>query len=248
MDKKQIGLTNILVLVLSMVFTAIAAVMLFVGKFELVYLIYGVCAAAIISGIYMIIKYFNTDAFKNSNEYGFSVGTLIVIVCVCGLIKAKEIASASIIILGLFLLLAGVVVLQYSMDLHRIKAFISSVVLLIAVLILICSVMVILQPLKDKIPYDRVSWWMVLVSGALSLIIDIYTMIRIRLFNKKAQNEENPEDDNKDKDENSEESDKKEENQEASPGSDSSSSQDPCKDDADAAYAEAYGLKDAGDL
>ena len=190
MNKKHLGLTNILVLILSVVFTAIAAVMLFVGKFELVYLIYGICIVAINIGIYMIIKYFTTDAFKNSNEYGFSVGTLIVILSICGLIKAKEIAAASVIILGLFLLLAGVIVLQYSMDLHRIKAFISSVVLLIAVLILICSIMVILQPLSDKIAYDKVSWWMVLVSGALSIVIDIYTMIRIKIFNKKAEQEE----------------------------------------------------------
>lgn len=189
MNKKKIGLTNILVLILGIVFTAIAAVMLFVGQFELVYLIYGISAAAIIYGIVMIIRYFTTDAFKNSNEYGFSVGTLIVIIGVCALIKAKEIASASVIILGLFLLLAGVVVLQYSMDLHRIKAFISSIVLLVSVLIIACSVMVILQPLKDKIQYDTVSWWMVLVSGALSLIIDIYTMIRIKIFKKKMQKE-----------------------------------------------------------
>lgn len=186
-NKQNVGLANIIVIIMSVVFVAMAALRLFVEGIETTYLCYAFCAAAIIVGIYMIVKYFMTDAYKNMNAYGFSIGTLLVILGICGMIRAAKMAEAFILILGIVLLLSGIIILQHALDLRRMADVMWTVALIIASLILICSIMVIIEPFEASIPYDVVVWWMLLAAGGLGIIINVYTMIRIKLFERKAQ-------------------------------------------------------------
>ena len=78
-QNKQSAFGSWIVMILSMVLMIVAALLLFVPQIKLIYMCYFMCSVTMIAGIYMIVRYFMTDAFRNMNEYGFSVGVLIVV-------------------------------------------------------------------------------------------------------------------------------------------------------------------------
>ena len=48
-----------------------------------------------------------------------------------------------------------------------------------------CGVVLILKPTPLQISYEVLIWWIVLISSALGLIVNLYTMIRIALYTHK---------------------------------------------------------------
>jgi len=189
-EKKQTGLTNLVVIIMSVLFAGMSALMIFVEGIAIEYLIYTVCAAAVIVGIVMIVRYFTADAYKNVNAYGFSVGTLLVILGICGLLRVNDMAGAFLVILGIVLLLAGIIMLQHALDLYRMKDVLRIPTMILAVLVLACAIMSILQPFDTMIDYSMAIWWMILVSSGVSFIVNIYTLIKVKLFSKKEKKAE----------------------------------------------------------
>ena len=185
MEKKETGLTNLIVIVMSIIFAGMSALMIFVTGVAIEYLIYAICAAAVIVGIVMIVRYFMTDAYRNMNAYGFSIGTLFVLLGICGFLRASDMAGAFLVILGIVLLLAGIIMLQHSLDLYRMRDVLRIPTMILAIAVLICALMAILQPFKVSIEYSVVIWWMILVVGGISLLVNIYTLIKVKLFDKK---------------------------------------------------------------
>lgn len=193
-EKKSFGATNILVLVISAILIGMASMMIFVEGVKTVYFCYAICIVGIISGICIIVRYFKTDSYKNVNAYGFSIGTMIVILGICGLIRADEMAKGFLVILGIILLFGGVIVLQHSMDLRRMADPVWVFAFIISAIIMICSITVIIRPLQLQIDYERTAWWLLMISGGLSFIINIYTIIRVFLFKKKEEKSETEKD------------------------------------------------------
>ena len=104
---------------------------------------------------------------------------------ICGVVRAEQMAGAFIVILGIVLLLSGIIVMQHSLDLRRMNDVIWIPTIIIACIILLAGIMVTIQPMPQKIKYELIVWWMLLISSILGLIINIYTIIRVSLFKKK---------------------------------------------------------------
>jgi len=184
-EKKQNISTNVYVLIISIALITMSALMLFVEGLKIIFLCYTLCAVAIIAGICMIVRYFITDAYRNVNAYGFSLGTFFVMLGICGMLKASQMSDIFIIILGIILLLSGVIALQHTLDLRRMEDKVWIPALVVALIILICSIVIILQPFSSKINYDLFVWWFTLVSEILALILNLYTLIRVNAIIKK---------------------------------------------------------------
>ncbi len=186
-EKTSRGVTNLVVILTALVFIALSAVVLFMPEvgFKPSYLCYVVGAAVIIVGIVQIVRYFVNDAYRNMNEYGFSIGTLLCILGVCILLRAEVISGVIDLVLGVVVLLMGIVMLQHSLDLKRMSDAVWGLVIVISALVIACGVILILKPSLLQISYDTIIWWVVLISSALGLLVNIYTMIRIALFTHK---------------------------------------------------------------
>jgi uncharacterized membrane protein HdeD (DUF308 family) len=141
--------------------------------------------AVIIVGIVQIVRYFVNDAYRNMNEYGFSIGTLMIILGICVLLRAEVISGVIDLVLGVVVLLMGIIMLQHSLDLKRMNDAVWGLVIVIAALVIACGVVLILKPSPLQISYEVLIWWIVLISSALGLIVNLYTMIRIALYTHK---------------------------------------------------------------
>lgn len=169
---------------MSLMFILVASVLLFIPAVQVIYICYAVCAAMIIIGIYMIVRYFLTDAFRNLNEFGFSFGVLFVILGLCGMLKSASLASSFLVIAGIALLFSGVIMLQFALDLKRMKDVLWVVMLVISVAVTLCSILVILQPFGDRVFYEEYTSYVLFVAGCLCLVVMIYVYVRIRLYEK----------------------------------------------------------------
>lgn len=182
--KKKGSLSTVSVIILSLIFTAVAGLMLFVPGIRLIYLTYAICGLAVVLGIYLIVHYFMTDAFRNTDEYGFSLGVLWVILGICGMIRASVLTQALLPILGMAMILAGVILLQYALDLQRMDDAVWFLGLIFSVLILLCGAIVLVQPFGKKAFFDQYVWYGIFVSGIVEFLFTIYLMIRVHLFKK----------------------------------------------------------------
>lgn len=194
-QKDARGLTNLVVILTAIVFMALSAVVLFMPEmgFKPAYLCYVVGAAVIVVGIVQIVRYFVNDAYRNMNEYGFSIGTLLGILGICILLRADVISGVIDLVLGVVVLLMGIIMLQHSLDLKRMSDAVWGLVIVLAALVIACGVVLILKPSPLQISYDTIIWWIVLVSSVLGLLVNIYTMIRIALYKHSEKKQANQE-------------------------------------------------------
>lgn len=182
---KQSTLSTWLVVGLSLVLLITSALLLFVPEVKLIYICYLICAVIMITGIYMIVRYFMSDAYKNMNEYGFSIGVLVIVLGVCGLIRAEKLASSFVVLFGILLAFSGIIKLQYAMDLKRMKDTVMWYVLLaISVVVLLAAILIITQPFVGKKWFELGTWYAMLVDGGLGLLTVIYMAIRTKLYKK----------------------------------------------------------------
>ena len=165
----------------------IGAVLVFVPGVKVEYLIYILCVALIIGGIYMIVRYFMTESFRNLNEYGFALGTLLVILGICGLVKNLSLTGVFFTGLGLLLLVSAVVKLQYTMDLRSTDNSLWIVALILTAVLTVCSILVVLNPFDTTETYHAFTRWVLLVDGILGVIMVIFLTFSLKRF---TENEE----------------------------------------------------------
>ncbi len=177
------GSANLLVIVMSLVFAAISAVMLFVKGIEPVFIVCVVAGVLLIAGVTMIVRYFVKDEYLNLNAYGFSIGVLMIMLSIVAFLRADSIFEAIVIVLGMVLLTLGIIVMQYSLDLKRMSDAIWGLYIVLATLIILCGMLSLLQP--GSLDYESYVWWAVMISSAISVIVNVHLMIRLAIFNKR---------------------------------------------------------------
>ena len=84
---------NIAIVFMSILLIAVGCIMLFTDAVRMIYFCYGAGACLLVWGIWMISRYFLHKEFQRTTNYGFSVGTLVVILGAIDLIRAQDIAD-----------------------------------------------------------------------------------------------------------------------------------------------------------
>lgn len=157
--------------------------LLFPGA-QMIQIVYAIGIILIVAGIISIVRYFMTESYRRLNCYTFSAGALMVVLGVCALLRAEIVSSYLIICLGVLLLASGVIKLQNALDLEAMKDKAWMVILIIAVAVMICGAVVLLNPFENKNDLNYFTYIMLVVDGALSLFSVIYLTIRLRRFQK----------------------------------------------------------------
>lgn len=180
---------NIAIFILSTFYVILSILLLYIPKLEVVLVCYGICIASIVLGIYYIVKYFVTDCYRNIEEYGFSMGVLFVILGLCGMMRAEKLASVFIVIMGFGLLILGVVLLQYSLDLKRFKDPVWIVEIVLSIGIILGGVVIVTDPFHNAYTKMSYIYYFMLGAGIVSLFSMLYIWIKIHLYNHKMKKE-----------------------------------------------------------
>ncbi len=182
----------ILQIALAVICIALGGALLFVKELNVKIFCNIFCIALIVAGIACIAHFFITGAYRRISEYGFSLGILLVILGVCGFIRAEALSASFGTYTGFLTLLLGVIMIQSTVQLSVMRSGLNIVVFIFSLITLICSVIVIMgiKPILSAIGiFPQLS---LLVSGVLSLISFVVTAITLHK-NKKPAEEAAPE-------------------------------------------------------
>lgn len=145
------------------------------------YVIAGVLVAF---GIFLIVRYFLTESYKNLQQYGFSLGTMLVIVGMIALVRANQMSIYFLFTLGVLMLVASIFKLQNALDLKALSDRSWGFWLLIAIVFAVCAILVIMNPFPAETTHEAFTEWTLLIDGIVSLIGAIYLFFRVRAAKK----------------------------------------------------------------
>lgn len=182
--KKQESSGTLMILFMAIINIVLGIVMLTVEQIQLKNLCYIFTAFLVIFGVGLIVKYFLTESYKNINQYGFSVGILLILLGMCALLKTDELAKNFSVLLGIWLLVSAIIKLQYALDLKALEDFVWAVLLAVAAVMAVCAVLIIVNPFPNNTHLTYFTYIVLIIDGAFSLFATAYLAFRIRKYDK----------------------------------------------------------------
>jgi uncharacterized membrane protein HdeD (DUF308 family) len=180
---------NVAILILSLLLIVLGAVMLVTDTIRIIYFCYGAGGCLLVWGIWLISRYFLHHEFQQTTNYGFAVGTMVVILGAIALIRAGEIAEAIPDYLGVLVLLEGVVMLQNTVQLKNLRGKLWVLCLIFSLLSVMAS-LVILLDIRHLISKQTDLLYLILVvTGVFALISLCLVAICTRRYHKVADRE-----------------------------------------------------------
>lgn len=179
------GVSTALVCAVDAVYIGVGAVLEFVKSFNTTYMAYLLCGILLIFGIAFIVKYFIRENYHDANNYGFSIGTFMVILGALGLSRLSYVAENIIPFLGICALVTSITVLQNTIQLKTLRSRIWWLVGIFALVAIAGSAVMIVDVfgLAGKIP--DYSYWALMGVGAISLLASLIVFIQTKFYGKR---------------------------------------------------------------
>ena len=143
---------------------------------------YLIGAAAIIVGVSAVANYFVRELYRDFNNYSFSIGILMMAIGVCVMVCAKDISGAIVYIIKACVMLTAIIKIQQAIQLICLKNKMWIPILVISVIIVGFMIFLFINNDMPQI----VTYIMLIVDGALSLIINLFMFIFAKKLKKKA--------------------------------------------------------------
>ena len=169
---------------LSLSFILLGALLIFIPALKPLHICYVLDGIAIAIGIVLIVHYFMTEAYKNVQRYGFSLGAILLLFGAIGLVKAQAISLYLLTLIGALLLMGAVIKLQNALDLKLLKDPYWYIWFLIAIVFAVLAAVVLLNPFGNQEDLEAFSQIVLFVDGIVSLVGTLYLFRRIRKKDK----------------------------------------------------------------
>ena len=180
---------NIAIVFMSILLIAVGCIMLFTDAVRMIYFCYGAGACLLVWGIWMISRYFLHKEFQRTTNYGFSVGTLVVILGAIDLIRAQDIADSIPNYLGILVLIEGVVMLQNTVQLKNLHGDLWIVSLIFSLLSVAGSVVILLDIGNMITRYETAFYGILIMVGAFALLSLCFVGGRTKHYHKESKRE-----------------------------------------------------------
>lgn len=175
---------NIAIVFTSLLLIALGTIMLIFEQVQVVYFCYGAGGCLLVWGIWLISRYFLRKEFQKTTNYGFSVGTLVVILGAVDLIRAKDVAQSLAVYLGIVVLIEGVVMLQNTVQLKNLKGSYWVVSLVFSLLSEVAAIVILLDIGHIISRHYVVLYVIQILVGIFSLLSLCFVGIRTKRFHE----------------------------------------------------------------
>lgn len=157
-------------LALSLVCIITGALLLFTKEVNAVNLSIVFCVALIFAGAAALFIFFLTDAYRSPSDYSFTVGVLLLILGVCGIIRIETLSAYFYTCTGILSLVTGSMMLRSAVRYGAENSSLAPIQSVFSIVVILCSAAVIVG--FDPIPGDGSVFPEVtlLVSGILSVL------------------------------------------------------------------------------
>ncbi len=185
MKKTESGGKGTWLLCLGCLFAIVLAILvLFVQQISAELICYILCAGCIVLGLCFIMRFCLNKAYLHLHNYSLTIGLFLAILGICGLVQNAALTAVLGTIFGIYLLVLGLVLLQFSVQMKLLHRSLWVAILICAVLVIAASAVVLLrfQPVLDLLP--DFSYWALLCGGALDLLALVAVSFGLRRFEK----------------------------------------------------------------
>lgn len=162
------------------VYIALGAMFQFVPKMKPLQLCYLLAICLLLIGIIKVAEYFIRECYRNSAQYGFSMGVMAIVLGVCVIARVQEFVDVFYIFLGIGILITAVVKLQHALDLRAMKDRGYVWVLVVAVLMILTAAVILLDPFPTRQVQKLVTYIALMADGVLTIATTTYLLIRTR--------------------------------------------------------------------
>ena len=175
---------NIAIIFTSIIMILLGLVLIMCQQVKMIYFCYGAGGCLLLWGIWLISRYFLRREFRQTTNYGFSFGVLLVILGAVSLIRSKEIAASIPNYMGLMVLAMGVVMLQNTVQLKNLEGKTWVLSLIFSMSACFASVMILLDLWKVMSRWPVALYATLIATGACSLLSLIFVAIRTSKYHK----------------------------------------------------------------
>lgn len=172
--------STIMVYLTAVLFVALGVAFLAIPNLAAEQFCYLLAGGLILLGILRIGEYFIRESYKNVNQYGFSVGAFVIILGVCVIIRIQQFADIFNLCLGIGILLTSIIKVQHAMDLHALGNRKFPVFLGLALILVICAAVILVNPFTDGAVRDRFTYVVLIADGILTLFSTTYLVLQTR--------------------------------------------------------------------
>lgn len=180
-------------IMIAIIYIVIGGLLIFRPEVSYTVVCYVIAALIAVFGIINIIKYMVSDVAEGRLNNYLSIGLCMLVVAFLLLLRQKEIEGLIPTLLGLAIAVDGVIKLQRSVDLARLKFEGWIFVLILALLCLALGVVLILRPIDAAKTLILVLGIGLVFCGLTGLVVGIFVKAKLRTLRKetkKAKKEE----------------------------------------------------------
>ncbi|MCR5785511.1 MAG: DUF308 domain-containing protein [Eubacterium sp.] len=185
--KKESATSTIVLLVASLLCIFTGVVLLYVPQINEIAIVYIYLAGIIIWGIVILVRYYQTSAYKKYHDYSFTSGAIAVILGCCGLVRAQAISQNIDGYVGLAVLVLGIIMLQNVISMKYTHNVLWPLELVLSLATVICSIIILTDFQLILSLADGLAYWMLVFTGAFSIISVPIVAFGIRHDRKKEE-------------------------------------------------------------
>lgn len=170
------------VVMLSVLFIVIGVVMYAYPDMQLKNFTYVISGFFLVGGAWEVCRYFLKEEYRNVANYDFSAGVLLLIIGCISIMKEVAFTERIYFLLGALVLVQGIILVQYTVDMVALKSSFWSLMLILAAAQIALSVCILLDMGGYFSEPNWVLFGSLLVSGIIGLLSLFVVALRIRRF------------------------------------------------------------------
>ncbi len=170
------------VVMLSVLFIVIGVIMYAYPDMELKNFTYVISGFFLVGGAWEVCRYFLKEEYRNVANYDFSTGLLLLIVGVISIIKEAAFTERIYLLLGALVLVQGIIMVQYFVDMIALKSGFWSLMLILSAAEIALGICMLLDVGGYFATLSYVLLGSLFASGVLGLVSLFLVALRIRTF------------------------------------------------------------------
>ncbi len=170
------------VVMLSVLFIVIGIIMYAYPDMKLKNFTYVISGFFLVGGAWEVCRYFLKEEYRNVANYDFSAGLLLLILGCISIVKEPALTKQIYLLLGALVLVQGIIMVQYFVDMIALKSYFWWLMLLICAAQIGLSVCILLDVGGLFATQGWVLFGSLFGSGVLGLIALFIVALRIRRF------------------------------------------------------------------
>lgn len=194
-EKKNKGFmadTRSMMIFASILYIILGACLLFIPKLSLADVSKALGLLCVIAGVFEVLWYFIRKSYLYPERFGFAVGMSFLLLGLFALVRTDEFTKAFAQILALVMLFDGVVKMQFSMDLLRMKNTQWWMALVLSMLMAGLAMIILLNPFGDHDQKLTYTYVVLLIDGVVNIVLLLYTSAQLKKFQENMITEDLP--------------------------------------------------------